>query len=94
VHPMPGAVAGQSRALAIRPEAISLEAPVAGRNSLPATVEDVNFLGAVVRIRARVDSTVLSLDVFNNPSKPLPERGAPVHLGFSFDNLLVLEEGA
>jgi putative spermidine/putrescine transport system ATP-binding protein len=93
-NPMPGAATGQNRALAIRPEAISLEAPVPGRNSLAATVEDVNFLGAVVRIRARVDTAVISLDVFNNPSHALPERGAPVHLGFSFDNLLVLEEAA
>ena len=89
---MPGAVAGQTRALAIRPEAIALEAPVSGRNALQATVEDVNFLGAVVRIRVRANTFVLSLDVFNDPHRALPQRGENVCLGFSFDNLLVLEE--
>ncbi|WP_042302916.1 ABC transporter ATP-binding protein [Paraburkholderia kururiensis] len=85
--------AGKKRLLALRPEAIVLEAPAPGRNTLAATVEDVNFLGSVVRIRARVNEAVLSLDVFNDPGRQLPERGQPVALGFSHDNLLVLEEG-
>jgi len=86
--------AGKKRLLALRPEAIVLEAPAAGRNSLAATVEEVNFLGSVVRIRARVKDAVISLDVFNDPTRRLPERGQPVALGFSHENLLVLEEGA
>ena len=71
-----------------------LEAPAAGRNTLAATVEDVSFLGAIVRIRARVKEAVISLDVFNDPNRRLPERGQPIALGFSHENLLVLEEGA
>ena len=86
--------AGKKRLLALRPEAIVLEAPAAGRNTLAATVEEVSFLGAVVRIRARVKDAVISLDVFNDPNRRLPERGQPVALGFSHENLLVLEEGA
>jgi putative spermidine/putrescine transport system ATP-binding protein len=85
--------AGKKRLLALRPEAIVLEAPAPGRNTLAATVEDVSFLGAVVRIRARVKEAVISLDVFNDPNRSLPERGQPVALGFSHENLLVLEEG-
>jgi putative spermidine/putrescine transport system ATP-binding protein len=83
--------AGQKRLLALRPEAIVLEAPTAGRNTLAATVEEVSFLGAVVRIRTRVKSAVISLDVFNDPHRQLPERGQRVALGFSHENLLVLE---
>ncbi|CAB3768090.1 ABC transporter ATP-binding protein [Paraburkholderia humisilvae] len=86
--------AGKQRLLALRPEAIVLEAPAIGRNTLRATVEEVSFLGAVVRIRTRVQDAVISLDVFNDPNRVLPERGQPVALGFSHDNLLVLEEGA
>jgi putative spermidine/putrescine transport system ATP-binding protein len=85
---------GKKRLLALRPEAIVLEAPAVGRNTLAATVEEVNFLGAVVRIRTRVKEAVISLDVFNDPNRRLPERGQPVALGFSHENLLVLEEGA
>jgi putative spermidine/putrescine transport system ATP-binding protein len=86
--------AGKKRLLALRPEAIVLEAPATGRNTLRATVEEVSFLGAVVRIRTRVSNEVISLDVFNDPNRVLPERGQPVALGFSHENLLVLEEGA
>ncbi|MFC0398122.1 ABC transporter ATP-binding protein [Paraburkholderia rhizosphaerae] len=86
--------AGKKRLLALRPEAIVLEAPAIGRNTLRATVEEVSFLGAVVRIRTRVNDAVISLDLFNDPNRVLPERGQPVALGFSHDNLLVLEEGA
>jgi putative spermidine/putrescine transport system ATP-binding protein len=84
--------AGKKRLLALRPEAIVLEQPATGRNTLAATVEEVNFLGAVVRIRTRVKEAVISLDVFNDPNRRLPERGQPVALGFSHENLLVLEE--
>uniref|UniRef100_UPI003F9753E2 TOBE domain-containing protein n=1 Tax=Pseudomonas sp. TaxID=306 RepID=UPI003F9753E2 len=93
-NPIVGTAAGQTRALAIRPEAIVLEPPTSGRNSLAAMVEDVDFLGAVVRIRVRMDTVVISLDVFNDPHHALPQRGEHITLGFSFDNLLVLEETA
>ena len=93
-HALNSADTGKQRMLAVRPEAIVLEAPANGRNTLAATVEEVNFLGAVVRIRTRVDQSVISLDIFNDPNRRLPERGQPVALGFSHENLLVLEEGA
>jgi len=93
-NPIVDAAVGQTRALAIRPEAIVLEPPTSGRNSLAAMVEDVDFLGAVVRIRVRMDAVVISLDVFNDPHRALPQRGENITLGFSFDNLLVLEETA
>lgn len=92
-HALHSGDAGKQRLLAVRPEAIVLEAPADGRNTLSATVEEVNFLGAVVRIRTRVDQSVISLDVFNDPNRRLPERGQPVALGFSHENLLVLEDG-
>jgi len=37
---------------------------------------------------------VISLDVFNDPHHALPQRGEDITLGFSYDNLLVLEETA
>ncbi|MEO8856738.1 MAG: ABC transporter ATP-binding protein [Burkholderiaceae bacterium] len=88
---MAGASVGQQRALAIRPEAIVFEPPQSGRNSLAATVEEVNFLGSIVRIRARLEDAMVSLDIFNDPNQTLPQRGASVTLGFSRESLLVLE---
>ncbi|MEX3856616.1 MULTISPECIES: ABC transporter ATP-binding protein [Paraburkholderia] len=91
-RPLPPDDAGKERVLALRPEAILLEPPSNDRNSLSATVEEISFLGSVVRIRARVSSAIVTLDVFNDPNRILPERGQPVALGFSHDNLLVLDE--
>jgi TOBE domain len=81
--------AGKERLHALRPEAIALEPPGSGRNTLTVTVEEVNFLGGVVRIRTRVKDAEIALDVFNDPSRVLPERGRSVALGFSRDNLMV-----
>jgi putative spermidine/putrescine transport system ATP-binding protein len=89
-NPMTDLVAGQACVLAIRPEALLIEAPQPGKNTIPVVVEEVNFLGAVVRIRTRLGDQVLDLDVFNDPNQTLPERGSHAVLGLSFDNLLIL----
>ena len=89
-NPITDLVAGQSCMLAIRPEALLMESPQAGRNSITTVVEDVSFLGSIVRIRTRLGSEVLSLDVFNEPNQTLPDRGSSVVLGLSYENLLLL----
>lgn len=91
-RPLASGDAGRERLLALRPEAILLESPSNGRNSLAVTVEEISFLGAVVRIRARVSSAVVSLDAFNDPNWIRPERGQPVALDVADDNLLALDE--
>ena len=77
-----GSGPGSAVTLALRPEAVTL-APRDGDNRLDGTVADVAFLGAIVRIRVQVGENRLSLDTFNNPAAPPPERGAPVTLGFT-----------
>lgn len=89
-NPITDLVAGQACVLAIRPEALLMESPQPGRNSITTVVEDVSFLGSIVRIRTRLGSEVLSLDVFNDPNQTLPDRGTSVVLGLSYENLLLL----
>jgi putative spermidine/putrescine transport system ATP-binding protein len=55
------------------------------------TIEEVSFLGAVIRIRVRFRENAISLDVFNNPNVPPPERGAPATVHFAPEDVLVLE---
>ena len=90
-HPLTGLQAGQSCMLALRPEAVSMAAPEAGKNNLQVVVDDVSFLGSIVRIRTRTGDQVVSLDVFNDPNRQLPQRGTPVNLSFAHENLLVLQ---
>ncbi len=81
---------GQACTLAIRPEAITLDDVGTGKNTVQTVVDDVSFLGSIVRIRTHLGSEVLSMDVFNDPNQKLPVRGDQVSLSFAFENLLVL----
>jgi len=55
------------------------------------TIEDVNFLGAVVRIRVRFKENAVSLDTFNSPTVAPPAIGQPVTVTFGREDVLVLE---
>ncbi len=85
---------GQKCTLAIRPEAITLNAPGTGngigKNTVQTVVDDVSFLGSIVRMRTHLGAQALSMDVFNDPNQKLPVRGDTVSLSFAFENLLVL----
>ena len=86
-----GAQAGEQRAVALRPEAVTLEDATGDRNRMQGLIEEVSFLGAVVRIRVRFKESAISLDTFNNPNVPPPERGQPATVSFARADLLVLE---
>ncbi len=88
-----GAQAGETRSVALRPEAVSLEAMPASTIGCSGTVEEVSFLGAIVRIRVRLKESAISLDTFNNPNVPPPSRGKIVTIGFTREDVLVLESG-
>jgi putative spermidine/putrescine transport system ATP-binding protein len=83
--------AGEVRSVALRPEAVSLNGTGGERNRLNGTIEEVSFLGSVVRIRVRFKQNAISLDTFNNPGVTPPERGQPVTVSFTREDLLVLE---
>ena len=89
---VPGRSAGDTVSLALRPEAVILEDRAGDRNRLQGAIEEVSFLGSVVRVRVRFKDNKLSLDTFNNPGMKLPERGQPVTVSFAREDLLVLEQ--
>jgi putative spermidine/putrescine transport system ATP-binding protein len=86
-----GATVGSKRSVALRPEAVSLNGIGGTRNRLDGTIEEVNFLGSVVRIRVRFKENAVSLDTFNNPNAPPPKNGEKVTVSFAPEDLLVLE---
>ena len=90
-HPLGTLKNGQTCTLAMRPEAITLATePSSQRNTVQAVVDEVSFLGSIVRIRCHVGPEVLSLDLFNNPNQELPEVGSTVDLNMRFASVLVL----
>jgi len=95
--------------LAVRPEGISLGEGPEGSNRLRGTIEDINFLGSIVRLRLRLgDSngtgltlgetgTTISLDTFNEPHLTVPPVGELVTVWFPQEACFVLgsaREGA
>ncbi|HEY1382994.1 MAG TPA: ABC transporter ATP-binding protein [Dongiaceae bacterium] len=98
--------AGEACAVALRPEAATLHqselheaAKIASsfgregapRNRMQGTIEEVSFLGSVVRVRVRFQENAISLDTFNNPNATPPARGTRVTVSFGREDLLVLE---
>jgi putative spermidine/putrescine transport system ATP-binding protein len=84
---------GTKLSVALRPEAVTLGWTDDGRNHMPGTVEEVAFLGSVVRVRVRFEKHTISLDTFNDPANPPPLRGATVAVCFKPEDLIVLEGG-
>jgi putative spermidine/putrescine transport system ATP-binding protein len=76
--------------LALRPEAVAL-GRVAGREVvLPAVIEDVHFMGSVIRVRARAAGSLIAMDTFNHPETPPPAVGQATEISLSARDLIVL----
>lgn len=89
---LPKLKAGDSIALALRPEAASLGQVAGKAGQLQGSVQDVNFLGSVIRVRVKVGESVLSLDGFNQPSIAPPKAGDQVVVSFAPEALLLLAD--
>jgi putative spermidine/putrescine transport system ATP-binding protein len=83
--------------LAVRPEGIELGEGEASANRLKGTIEDINFLGSIVRIRVKVGDgddgatpTVVALDAFNEPHLRLPDVDQAVTISFPPEACFVL----
>ena len=81
---------GESLAIALRPEALRLGRTEGYETVLPAHVEDVEFMGSVIRLRADVAGTKVSLDTFNRADQPPPKIGAPVEISLSGKDVILL----
>ena len=76
--------------MALRPELLAPEPTGANENCVQAVVENVVFLGAVVRIHLRVGATPLLMDEFNNPNLAVPAIGSALPVYFQRENCLLL----
>jgi putative spermidine/putrescine transport system ATP-binding protein len=53
-------------------------------------VENIAFLGSIVRFRLRTGDNAFYMDTFNNPFLALPARGEQIKVTFSKESVLVL----
>ena len=92
-HDLGARKAGDPISLAVRPESVSLGSHEGRESRLHGQIDEVSFLGSVIRVRVGVggDNT-LSLDTFNNPAVPPPVAGSPAEISFSGKDLLVLQD--
>lgn len=88
-----GAIAarsGETVTVALRPEAIHLGRAEGREVVLPARIEEVHFLGSVIRVRANVAGTVVALDTFNRPDQPPPPLGSLAEISFAARDVILL----
>jgi putative spermidine/putrescine transport system ATP-binding protein len=92
--PVDAASSGGTVTVAIRPESIEF-GEGGGSNRLTGTVEDVSFLGSIVRSRVRLggSETTVSLDTFNDPNVTPPAIESSVTISFPPEACLVIGAG-
>ncbi len=83
---------GKGVSVAIRPEAITLGGKSNTINHLSGTVDDVSFLGSVVRVRIRLNSQHINFDSFNNPNLVPPAIGEAATLNFMPEACMVVRD--
>lgn len=92
--------AGDRITLALRPEGIGLGEGDPGENRLRGTIDDISFLGSIVRLRLSVEGdpgsapSEVSLDTFNEPHLALPPIGGLVTVSFPSEACFVIAGSA
>jgi putative spermidine/putrescine transport system ATP-binding protein len=83
--------AGETISVALRPERIHLGRGEGRDVVLPATIEEVHFLGSVIRLRARAAGQAIALDTFNRADVPPPAVGSQAEISLSAKDVIVLQ---
>ncbi|MDP1715345.1 MAG: ABC transporter ATP-binding protein [Anaerolineales bacterium] len=82
---------GDKVRVAIRPERFNFVSQGKKANVLDCKIENINFLGSIVRIQVMVANTKFYVDTFNNPVLDLPNIGDRDQVTCSRKAVLVLE---
>lgn len=83
---------GDRVTIAIRPERFNFISQERKANVLDCTIENITFLGSVVRIQVLVGSNRFYMDTFNNPFLELPRIGDRDQVTCSREAVLVLRQ--
>jgi putative spermidine/putrescine transport system ATP-binding protein len=89
---MDGLQKGDKVRIAIRPERFSFASEGKKANVVNCQIENITFLGSVVRVHILIGNSRFTMDTFNYPSLELPRIGAAEEVTCSREAVLVLEE--
>ncbi|UCE00979.1 MAG: ABC transporter ATP-binding protein [Chloroflexota bacterium] len=89
-----GTKAGDKVMIAIRPERFSFTSSGEKANIMDCTIENITFLGSIVRILVNTGSISFNMDTFNNPYLELPKIGDKNRVTFSRQAVLVLNNSS
>lgn len=81
---------GEKVMIAIRPERFSFVGEERKANVLDCTIQNITFLGSIVRIQVQLGNTMFYMDTFNNPYLELPRIGEKVQITCSRQAVLIL----
>jgi putative spermidine/putrescine transport system ATP-binding protein len=81
---------GEKVRIAIRPERFSFASDGKKANVIDCIIQNITFLGAIVRIQILIGNTKFSMDTFNNPFLELPKIGEQTQITCSREAVLVL----
>lgn len=87
---MDGLRNGDKVRIAIRPERFSFASEVKKANILDCRIENITFLGAVVRVHILIANNKFTMDTFNYPSLELPKIGSTEQVTCSREAVLIL----
>lgn len=83
---------GDKVRVAIRPERFNFVAQEKKANIVDCTIENINFLGSIVRIQVKIGKTNFFVDTFNNPFLKLPNIGDQDQVTCSREAVLALDD--
>ena len=87
---MEGLRKGDKVRIAIRPERFSFASDGKKANVLDCQIENITFLGSVVRVHILIGKTKFTMDTFNYPSLALPQIGETNQVTCSKEAVLIL----
>jgi putative spermidine/putrescine transport system ATP-binding protein len=85
---------GEKVMVAIRPERLSFAQEQKKANVLDGTIENITFLGSIVRVQVQVGANSFYMDTFNNPHLTLPKIKDNAEITCSAEAVLVMSKKA
>jgi putative spermidine/putrescine transport system ATP-binding protein len=85
---------GDKIMIAIRPERLSFASEQKKANIFDCKIENISFLGSIVRIQVLIGNNYFYMDTFNNPFLELPKIGAKEQVTCSREAILILTPAA